>query len=137
MSGVNKVILVGHLGKTPELHTTQNGKTKCSMSLATSESWQDKDGNKQERTEWHNLVAWDRTAEVCVKYLEKGRQVYVEGRLATREYEAKDGTKRRVTEVIVSDVQFLGSGKDASRPTDRDVPREAEPHRGDDAEIPF
>jgi single-strand DNA-binding protein len=109
--GVNKVILVGNLGADPEMRYTPSGAGVCELRLATSDSWTDKNGQKQERTEWHRVVVWGKRAEVCAKYLSKGRQVYVEGRIQTRSWDDKDGNKRYMTEVIANDVQFLG-GKD-------------------------
>ena len=107
--GVNKVILVGNLGADPDMRYTPSGAGVCELRLATNESWTDKNGQKQERTEWHRIVVWGKRGEVCGKYLAKGRQVYVEGRLRTRNWEDKDGNKRWTTEVIANDVQFLGS----------------------------
>jgi len=109
-SGVNKVILVGNLGKDPETREAGKG-TVCGFPLATNESWTDKDGQKQERTEWHSIAAWGKLGEICAKYLKKGRQVYVEGRLQTRSWEDDNGNKRYRTEIVATDVQFLG-GKD-------------------------
>ena len=109
-SGVNKVILVGHLGADPDMRYTPSGQGVCELRLATSESWNDKNGQRQERTEWHRVVVWGKRAEICSKYLAKGRQVYVEGRIQTRNYDDKDGNKRYITEVIANDVQFLGGG---------------------------
>jgi len=111
MAGVNKVILVGHLGADPELRYTPSGQGVCELRVATSESWNDKNGQKQERTEWHRIVVWGKRAEICSKYLNKGRQVFVEGRLQTRSYDDKEGHKRYTTEIIANDVQFLGGGK--------------------------
>jgi single-strand DNA-binding protein len=108
--GVNKVILVGRLGADPDMRYTPSGQGVCEMRLATSESWNDKNGQRQERTEWHRIVVWGKRAEVCSKYLSKGRQVYVEGRIQTRSYDDKDGNKRYITEIIAADVQFLGGG---------------------------
>ena len=108
--GVNKVILVGHLGADPDMRYTPSGNGVCELRVATSESWNDKNGQRQERTEWHRVVVWGKRAEVCSKYLAKGRQVYVEGRIQTRSYDDKDGIKRYITEVIAADVQFLGGG---------------------------
>lgn len=110
MSSVNRVILVGHLGADPEMRYTNNGQAVCNMRIATSESWTDKDGNKQERTEWHSISAWGKQAEFCGQYLAKGRQVYVEGRLQTREYQDKEGITRKVWEVQADRVNGLGSG---------------------------
>ena len=111
---VNKVILVGNLGRDPELRYTGSGKAVANFPLATSEVWNDSDGERQERTDWHNIVVWDKQAETCGQYLAKGRQVYVEGSIRTRKYEDKDGNQRYVTEVIASRVQFLGSAADRS-----------------------
>jgi single-strand DNA-binding protein len=108
--GVNKVILVGHLGADPDMRYTPSGQGVCELRLATSESWNDKNGQRQERTEWHRIVVWGKRAEVCSKYLSKGRQVFVEGRIQTRNYDDKDGNKRYITEIIANDVQFLGGG---------------------------
>ena len=109
-SGVNKVILIGHLGADPDMRYTPSGAGVCELRVATSESWKDKNGQRQERTEWHRVVVWGKTAEICAKYLTKGRQVYVEGRIQTRTYDDKEGVKRYMTEVIANDVQFLSGG---------------------------
>jgi single-strand DNA-binding protein len=108
--GVNKVILVGNLGADPDMRYTPSGQGVCELRVATSESWNDKNGQRQERTEWHRIVVWGKRAEVCSKYLSKGRQVFVEGRIQTRTYDDKDGNKRYITEIIAMDVQFLGGG---------------------------
>jgi single-strand DNA-binding protein len=113
MAGINKVILVGNLGKDPEVRHTPNGQAVANFSVATSESWTDKGGQKQERTEWHRVVAWGKLAELCGKYLSKGRQCYIEGKLQTRAWDDKDGGKRYTTEIIASTVQFLSSGAGA------------------------
>ncbi len=107
---VNKVILVGNLGKDPEVRYTQTGSAVANFSIATSEQWNDREGKKQERTEWHNIVVWGKSAEHCGQYLSKGRQVFVEGSIRTRSYDDKTGVKRYVTEIIAQRVQFLGSG---------------------------
>lgn len=106
MSGVNKAIIVGNLGGDPELKYTKAGTAACNFSVATSEKWNDKEGNPQERTEWHRIVAWGRTAEVCAEYLNKGSKVYLEGRIQTRTYE-KDNETKYVTEIVAQDVTFL------------------------------
>jgi single-strand DNA-binding protein len=112
MAGINKVILIGNLGRDPELRYTQNGQPVANFSLATSENWTDKSsGEKVEKTEWHRIVVWGRTAEHCSQYLAKGRTVYVEGRLQTRDWEDKEGQKRSTTEVNAQTVQFLGGPK--------------------------
>ncbi len=107
---VNKVILVGNLGKDPEVRYTQTGNAVANFSIATSEQWNDRDGKKQERTEWHNIVVWGKSAEHCGQYLSKGRQVFVEGSIRTRSYDDKSGNKRYITEIVAQRVQFLGSG---------------------------
>ena len=108
MAGVNKVIIVGNVGRDPEVRYTQSGRAVASFSVATSERFQDKDGQTQERTEWHRVVAWARLAEICGEYLRKGKQVYIEGRLQTRDWEDKDGHKRYTTEIIANSMQMLG-----------------------------
>ena len=92
-SGVNKVILIGHLGADPDMRYTPSGAGVCELRVATSESWKDKNGQRQERTEWHRVVVWGKTAEICAKYLAKGRQVYIEGRIQTRTYDDKEDRK--------------------------------------------
>ncbi|MNJ98549.1 Single-stranded DNA-binding protein [compost metagenome] len=108
MSGINKVILVGRLGADPEVKAIGSGSTVARLNIATSESWV-KDGQKQERTEWHRVTVWGKLAEICGKHLAKGRQVYVEGKLQTRQWEDQQGQKRYTTEIVASTVQFLGS----------------------------
>lgn len=108
MAGVNKVIIVGRLGQDPEMKAVGAGSTVTRLNVATSENWVGKDGQKQERTEWHRIVVWGKLAEICGKYLAKGRQVYVEGRLQTRSWE-DNGQKKYTTEIVASTVQFLGS----------------------------
>lgn len=115
MSGVNKVIIIGRLGSDPEVKTISTGNTVTRLSIATSESWVDKDGQKQERTEWHRVVVWGKLAELCGKYLSKGRQAYVEGRLQTRAWEDQQGQKKYTTEVVATTVQFLGATQGASQ----------------------
>lgn len=148
MSGLNKIILIGNLGKDPEMRYTPEGTPVATFSLATSENWTDKNGTRQEHTEWHNIVAWNRLADLSKRFLTKGRQVYVEGRLRTREWNDREGNRRRTTEVIVSQIVLLGSRSqsiDAPVPTqDSDRPgNAAEPEQafGDagitDNDIPF
>jgi single-strand DNA-binding protein len=109
---VNKVILVGNLGKDPELRYTASGTAVANFSLATTERFKDRDGNSQEKTEWHNIVAWRQLAEICGKYLTKGRQVYIEGKIQTRSYEDRDGNKRYITEIVADQMQMLGRAGD-------------------------
>ena len=106
--GVNKVILIGNLGADPELRYTPSGQPVANFRIATSESWVDKQGQKQERTEWHRIVAWGKLAELCGEYLAKGRQVFIEGKLQTRQWDDRDGNKRYTTEVQAREITFLG-----------------------------
>jgi single-strand DNA-binding protein len=117
MSGVNKVIVLGRLGADPEVKTVAGGQNVARLSVATSENWTDREGQKQERTEWHRVVVWGKLAELCGKYLSKGRQVYLEGRLQTRQWEDQQGQKRYSTEIVANTVQFLSGGQpQAERP---------------------
>lgn len=109
---VNKAILVGNLGKDPDLRYTPAGTAVATFSMATTERYKDRDGNRQEKTEWHNIVAWRQLAEICGKYLHKGKQVYIEGKIQTRSYEDRDGNKRYITEVVADQMQMLGSRDD-------------------------
>ncbi|MEW6349891.1 MAG: single-stranded DNA-binding protein [Thermodesulfobacteriota bacterium] len=105
---MNKVLLIGRLGRDPEVRYTASGKAVATFSLATDYRWKDQDGNDQERTEWHRVVAWGRTGEVCGQYLSKGRQVFVEGRIQSRDWEDQDGNKRTTVEIVANDVIMLG-----------------------------
>ena len=108
---LNKVMLIGNLGKDPELRYTTSGVAVATFSLATNESWKDQDGNVQERTEWHNIVAWRKLAEICGEWLKKGKKVYIEGRIQTRTYDDKNtGAKKYITE-IVADSMIMLDGK--------------------------
>lgn len=108
---LNKVMLIGNLGKDPELRYTASGVAVASFTLATNESWKDQDGNTQERTEWHNIVAWRKLAEICGEWLKKGRRVYIEGRIQTRSYDDKNtGQKRYITEIVADDMIMLDGG---------------------------
>lgn len=108
MASVNKVILVGHLGRDPELRYLTNGDAVANFSVATSESWKDKSGEKKEQTEWHRIVMFRRLAEIAGEYLKKGAAVYIEGRLQTREWQDKEGNKRQSTEIVADRLQMLG-----------------------------
>ena len=142
---VNKVILVGNLGKDPELRYTSSGTAVATFSLATSERFKDRNGEQQEKTEWHNIVTWRNLAEICGKYLHKGKQIYIEGRIQTRSYDDRDGNKRYITEIVADQMQMLGSrGDDAgprNRPGDdfdqRPEPQVSEPPFNPDDDIPF
>lgn len=111
---VNKVTLLGRLGADPEIKTIGNGNAVCRLNLATTETWM-KDGQKQERTEWHRITVWGKQAVHCGKYLAKGRQIYVEGKLQTRQWEDQQGQKRYTTEIVASEVRFLGSNPNAQQ----------------------
>jgi single-strand DNA-binding protein len=108
---LNKVMLIGNLGKDPELRFTPSGRAVARFPLATSEQWTDQSGQRQDRTEWHNVVVWGKQAESCGQYLAKGRQVFVEGSVRSRQYDDKEGQKRYITEIIAQRVQFLGGGR--------------------------
>ena len=137
---VNKAILIGRLGKDPELKYTPAGRAVCSFSLATSERWKGQDGQGKESTTWHNIIAWGKQAEVMKEYLRKGREVYIEGRIDNRSYEDKEGNKKYISEIVVQRFQFIGSraGTEDSAPTPG-VPEDAPPPadaNGDD-DLPF
>lgn len=111
---VNKVLLLGRLGQDPELKYTPSGAAVCNFSMATSENWNDRNGQKQERTEWHRIVVWGKIAELCNQYLSKGRQAFVEGKLQTRSWDDKQGQKRYTTEINATTVQFIGGQANAN-----------------------
>jgi single-strand DNA-binding protein len=136
MASVNKVILVGNLGNDPELRYTPGGQAVCDLRIATTESFTNKAGEKQENTEWHTVVVWNKQAENCSKYLSKGRQVYVEGRLRTRTWDDKEtGKKNYKTEIVAQIVQFLGGAGDRGERGDRGG-RAAPPKGGDRGATP-
>lgn len=112
---LNKVMLIGNLGRDPEVRSTPSGQPVASFSLATNRRWKDRDGNRQEQTEWHNIVVWGRQAEIAGQYLSKGRQIYVEGRLQTRSWDDKQtGEKKYRTEIVCDNFQMLGGRGDSS-----------------------
>jgi single-strand DNA-binding protein len=115
MASVNKAILIGNLGKDPELRYTPSGQAVASFPLATTDRFKDKEGNWQERTDWHNIVVWGRQGETSKEYLRKGRSAYVEGRIQTRSYDDRDGNKKWITEIVAQRVQFLGGRGDTDR----------------------
>jgi len=122
MASVNKVILIGHLGADPEVSTTQGGTSLAKFRIATTETWKDRTtGERQERTEWHSIVAWDKLAQICGEYLHKGKMVYVEGSLQTRSWDDQNGQKRYKTEIKANNVLMLspraeGAGRDFAQP---------------------
>ena len=140
---VNKVILVGRLGKDPETRYMTNGEAVTNATLATSENWKDKSGEKQEKTEWHNLIFYRRLAEVAGEYLKKGSMIYIEGKLATRKWQDKEGKDRYTTEIIVNELQMIGGKQDggqavnapASKPESTSKP--SADFSGLDDDIPF
>ena len=139
MAGVNKVILIGRLGKDPEVRYTPSGSAVANFSIATSEEWKDKNtGEKQERTEWHKIVAWRRLGEICGEYLHKGSQVYIEGRLQTKSWEDRDGNTRYTTEVVALNMQMLDSQRKEGKADSQEerFPVE-EPVSIPDDDIPF
>src|SRR5258706_1778288 len=119
MASLNKVILIGNLGRDPESRYLPNGDAVVNISVATTESWKDKNGEKQEKTEWHRVTLYRRLAEIAAEYLKKGSQVYLEGRIEYREYE-KDGQKRYSTDIVASEMKMLGSRQGGGEPVDRD-----------------
>ena len=143
MAGINKAIIVGRLGKDPEVKYTPDGTAVANFSIATSEEWKDKEtGEKKERTEWHRIVAWRRLGEICGEYLKKGKEVYIEGKLQTRQWE-KDGATRYTTEIVADKMQMLGGKGDR-----RDEPARVAVPQGDyqnnrgpdgyqDGDVPF
>jgi single-strand DNA-binding protein len=110
---INKVILIGNLGQNPEVKHSASGQAICNLSVATNEAWTDKNGQKQEKTEWHRLVVFGKLAELCGQYLTKGRQIYVEGKLQTRSWQDKENQTRYTTEVVAQQIQFLGGNAGA------------------------
>ena len=120
MASVNKVILLGNLGRDPETRYTTGGDAVTNLRIATSEQWKDKSGEKQERTEWHSVVLFGRTAEIAAEYLKKGRSVYIEGRLQTRKYTDKEGVEKYSTEVVADRMQLIGGARDSGGGGDAD-----------------
>ncbi len=137
MASVNRAILIGNLGRDPELRYTQGGQALTRFSLATNERFKQGD-DWQERTEWHRVVVWGKQAENCAQYLQKGRSVYIEGRLQTRDWEDKEGNKRQTTEIVAQTVQFLGSrGDGPSRDAPEPPPPSGPSPAADGDDIPF
>ena len=133
MLGVNKVILIGNLGKDPDLRYLPSGQAVAKFPLATGMKWKDKDGQLQERTDWHNIVAFGRQGEVCNEYLKKGSPVYVEGRIQTRSWEDKDGNKKYMTEIITQSVRMLGRKGEPQE----EVSEEVAETKTEDEDLPF
>ena len=141
MRSVNKVIILGNLGKDPEVSYTPSGQPRAAFSVATNEVWNDREGKRQERSEWHRVIAWGKLAEICGQYLTKGRQVYIEGRIQTREWSDRDGNKRWTTEIVARDMVMVGGrGEDGGsqgqpQPGDEGAGAGEPPIQDDD--IPF
>ncbi len=151
---LNKAMLIGNLGAKPEIKYTPSGTAVCELRIATSERYNDKNGEKVEKTEWHRVVVWDKLAENCAKYLDKGRSVYAEGKIQTRKWQDKEGQDRYTTEIVAHDVKFLGGApggqqgggggesepRKSGKPPARQ-PQHSEPHDdfggGSDDDIPF
>jgi len=134
---VNKVMLIGRLGADPEIRYTPSGAEVATFRIATSESWTNKTGEKEERTEWHRIVAWRGLAKICGEYLSKGKLVYVEGRLRTRSWEDRDGNKRTTTEIEATDMKMLGGIGEAGRKAKEAEPESAPPAAKEEEDIPF
>ena len=139
MAGVNKVILVGRLGADPEVRYTNTGTAVANFNMATSSSYTDKSGEKTEKTEWHRIVAFGKLGEICGEYLAKGKQVYIEGRLQTRDWEDRDGNKRKTTEIVAGTMQMLGAASDRVRgdTSDSAPPANDLPDIGTEEDVPF
>ena len=140
MAGVNKVILIGNLGKDPEVRHLESGVAEANFPIATTETFKSKDGNKTDHTEWHNIVLWRGLAEISEKYLKKGDKVYIEGRLRTRQWDDKDGNKRYTTEILCDNMTMLGGNRDSSNSGNSaqakvEEPPPQEQKKGDD--LPF
>jgi single-strand DNA-binding protein len=136
MASVNKAILIGNLGRDPEIRYTPSGQAVASFTIATTDKWRDKDGQMQERTDWHNIVCWGRQAEIANQYLKKGRPVYIEGRIQNRSYDDKEGNKRYISEVIVQRLQFLG-GKPGESTAQQETPEAPPETAGEEDDLPF
>jgi len=139
MAGVNKAILVGRLGADPEVRYTNSGTAVANFNMATSVNFTDKNGEKTEKTEWHRIVAFGRLGEICGEYLSKGKQVYIEGRLQTREWEDRDGNKKKTTEIVAGTMQMLGAASDKVRGDVSDAPPPVSdiPNIGTEDDVPF
>ncbi len=135
---VNKVILIGRLGADPQLKYTPSGKANVTFNLATNASWKDQEGNQQERTDWHRVVAWGKLAEVMGEWLKKGSSVFLEGRLQTRTYDDSNGVKKWITEVVATDMEMLGKkGDSGGGDTGEAVPDDIPDSEGKDEDLPF
>ena len=135
---VNKCIFIGNLGRDPETRYMPDGKVITNFSIGVSETWKDKQGAKQEKTEWVRVTAFDKLGEICGEYLKKGSQVYIEGKMQTRKWQDKDGSDKYTTEIIASQMQMLGGRGDRAEAAEKPVQREAKPDHFDDGQdLPF
>jgi single-strand DNA-binding protein len=138
--GLNKVMVIGHLGRDPEMRYTPSGRPVTTFTVATSRSWNTADGERHSETEWFNVVAWGNLAEICKQYLTKGKQVYIEGRLQTRRWEDKEGVKHATVEIVANEMMMLGERREGSNQNQSGdepvVPDESEGQSGED-EFPF
>lgn len=135
--GLNKVMIIGHLGRDPEMRYTPSGRPVTTFTMAVSRSWNSADGERHSETEWFNVVAWGNLAEICKQYLTKGQQVYIEGRLQTRRWDDKEGAKHTSVEIVANEMMMLGERRDANHNhEEHPAPAEGEPAAGED-EFPF
>jgi single-strand DNA-binding protein len=137
MAGVNKVILVGNLGADPEIRYTPSGTAVANFRIATSENWTNKEGQRETRTEWHRIVTFGKLAEICGEYLSKGKQVYIEGRIQTRQWDDKEGVKRYTTEIVANTMQMLGRPGDQPQAPEGEPPQAEEPAPPEMDDVPF
>lgn len=137
MRGVNKVILIGNLGRDPEVRYTQGGSAVATLNIATSDSWTDKSGQKQERTDWHRVVVWQRLAEIAKEYLSKGQRVYIEGRIQTRSWDDREGNKRYTTEIVANQMLMLGGRGGGDEMSQEAPPPPEEPFEASNEDVPF
>src|SRR5512137_2306954 len=138
--GLNKIMIIGHLGRDPEMRYTPSGRPVTTFTVATSRSWNTSDGERHSDTEWFNVVAWGNLAEICKQYLTKGQQVYVEGRLQTRHWEDKEGVKRSTVEIVATEMMMLGERREANHAPAGEEPatsEETENQPGNEDEFPF
>lgn len=141
MRGLNRVMIIGNLGRDPDVRYTQNGKCVANLSVAASEQWKDKNGERQERTEWVRCVLWDKIGEIAKEYLQKGSAVFLEGKLQTRSWEDNNGQKKYTTEVVVNQLLMLGGngrgGQQVDQPSHPDDRHEPSPAEGETDDVPF
>ena len=135
--GLNKVMIIGHLGRDPEMRYTPSGRPVTTFTVATSRSWNSADGERHTETEWFNVVTWSNLAEICKQYLTKGQQVYVEGRLQTRRWEDKEGNKHSTTEIVATEMMMLGDRRDANHAPAEEISEEDLSSQTDEDEFPF